>query len=79
MPVRARRPFLRARARRLGGLARSAVRPNHSLGATTMKDAQPVPFVVGRISKEGRRMMVLDPATPPPIPGPWDLRAVFTL
>jgi hypothetical protein len=44
-----------------------------------MKEAQPVPFVVGRISKEGRRMLVLDPATPPPIPGPWDLRAVFTL
>jgi hypothetical protein len=35
-----------------------------------------VPFVVGRIAKDGRRMMVLGQAAPP-IPGPWDLRAVF--
>ncbi|HEX8359329.1 MAG TPA: hypothetical protein VF613_04450 [Longimicrobium sp.] len=71
MPVR-RRPFA-------GGLTRAAGHPLSSAGVKTMKDAQPVPFVVGRITKEGRRMMVLDPATPPPIPGPWDLRAVFTL
>lgn len=43
-----------------------------------MKRMATVPFVVGRINKDGRRMMVLEPATPPPIPGPWDLRAVFT-
>jgi hypothetical protein len=35
-----------------------------------------VPFVVGRIAKDGRRLMVLGQTTPP-IPGPWDLRAVF--
>jgi hypothetical protein len=63
----------------MGALARITARHFPSAGATTMKDAQHVTFVVGRISKEGRRMMVLDPATPPPIPGPWDLRAVFTL
>jgi len=39
----------------------------------------PVPFVVGRLAKNDRRMVVLEPATPSPIPGPWDLRAVFTL
>ena len=38
-----------------------------------------VPFVVGRIAKADRRMLVLEPATPSPIPGPWDLRAVFGL
>jgi hypothetical protein len=43
-----------------------------------VKDAS-VPFVVGRLSKNDRRMVVLEPATPSPIPGPWDLRAVFTL
>jgi hypothetical protein len=42
-----------------------------------MKTTHTVPFVVGRIAKDGRRILVLDPATPPPIPGPWDLRAVF--
>lgn len=42
-----------------------------------MKTSATVPFVVGRITKDGRRMMVLEPATPPPIPGPWDLCAIF--
>ncbi|HET7464775.1 MAG TPA: hypothetical protein VFJ82_26265 [Longimicrobium sp.] len=46
--------------------------------AMVVKD-EPVPFVVGRISKADRRMVVLEPATPSPIPGPWDLRAVFGL
>lgn len=40
---------------------------------------EPVPFVVGRLSKADRRMVVLEPSTPSPIPGPWDLRAVFGL
>ena len=40
---------------------------------------EPVPFVVGRIAKADRRMVVLEKATPSPIPGPWDLRAVFGL
>lgn len=38
----------------------------------------PVPFLVGRISRGNRGMMVLDEATPPPIPGPWELKAVFS-
>ena len=42
-----------------------------------MKNPETTPFVVGRIAKDGRRLVVLDPATPAPIPGPWDLRAVF--
>jgi hypothetical protein len=45
----------------------------------TTKEEQSIPFVVGRISKADRRLMVLEPATPSPIPGPWDLRAVFGL
>ncbi len=36
------------------------------------------PFVVGRIAKDGSRMIVLERAAPAPIPGPWDLRAVFS-
>ena len=43
-----------------------------------MKDV-PVPFLVGRLSKNDRRIVILEPETPAPIPGPWDLRAVFTL
>jgi hypothetical protein len=44
-----------------------------------MKNPETTPFVVGRIAKDGRRLMVLNPtpASPAPIPGPWDLRAVF--
>jgi hypothetical protein len=42
-----------------------------------MNNAGTTLFVVGRIAKDGRRMLVLNPATPAPIPGPWDLRAVF--
>jgi hypothetical protein len=40
---------------------------------------EPVPFVVGRIAKADRRMVVLEKAIASPIPGPWDLRAVFGL
>ena len=40
---------------------------------------EPVPFVVGRIAKADRRMVVLEKAIQSPIPGPWDLRAVFGL
>lgn len=42
-----------------------------------MQGVQPVPFVVGRIGRDGKRMIVLESATPAPFPGPWDLRAVF--
>jgi hypothetical protein len=40
---------------------------------------EPVPFVVGRLARADSRLVVLEPATPAPIPGPWDLRAVFGL
>lgn len=45
----------------------------------TMVKDEPVPFVVGRIAKADRRMVVLEKAIQSPIPGPWDLRAVFGL
>ena len=32
-------------------------------------------FLVGRRSREGCRILVLAP-TPPPFPGPWELRGV---
>ncbi len=41
-----------------------------------MKRAEPVAFVVGRIARGGRKMIVMETAAPAPIPGPWDLRAV---
>lgn len=34
-------------------------------------------FVFGKISRDGRRAVVLPvPSTPPPFPGPWELRAI---
>ena len=68
------------RLRRLGSLRRP-IRPIPVAAhrRVPVKDVHPVPFVVGRLSKNDRRMVVLEPATPAPIPGPWDLRAVFTL
>jgi hypothetical protein len=36
-----------------------------------------LPFVVGRISKNDCRVIVLDRVFPMPIRGPWELRAVF--
>jgi hypothetical protein len=41
-----------------------------------MKRAAPVPFVVGRIARGGRKVIVMETAAPAPIPGPWDLRAI---
>jgi hypothetical protein len=43
-----------------------------------MKNETPVPFVVGRLGKDDRRMVVLDEKTPAPIAGPFELRAVFS-
>ncbi|HYJ78933.1 MAG TPA: hypothetical protein VEW03_05005 [Longimicrobiaceae bacterium] len=82
MPPARRRPFRRRRAalRRMGAMAR--VRGSHRSFARRrlmpVKD-EFVPFVVGRLAKSDRRMVVLEPETPSPIPGPWDLRAVFGL
>lgn len=86
MPRRSRLPFRARRAaqRRVGAMAPlrgpRATLPRSAKAKTmnAIKD-EPVPFVVGRISKADRRMVVLEPATPSPIPGPWDLRAVFGL
>jgi hypothetical protein len=76
-PARARTPV---RLRRFGALARPhRNRGKSALRSIPVKDVHPVPFLVGRLSKNDRRIMVLEPATPAPIPGPWDLRAVFTL
>lgn len=34
-------------------------------------------FVVGRISKQGSRLVFVRPPERPPFPGPWEVRAVF--
>ena len=41
-----------------------------------MPDPQHTAFAVGRITREGHRLMVLPTATPAPFPGPWELKAV---
>jgi hypothetical protein len=43
-----------------------------------MKTEPTVPFVVGRLGKNDKRMVVLEEKTPPPIQGPFELRAVFS-
>lgn len=45
--------------------------------AQTMKPAQHVPFVIGRLAKDGSRIVFLHPALRPPFPGPWEVRAVY--
>lgn len=35
------------------------------------------PFMIGRLSKDGNRILLLRPAAAAPFPGPWELRAVF--
>ncbi len=41
-----------------------------------MRAAEPVPFVVGRIARGGKKVIVMETATPAPIPGPWELKGV---
>jgi hypothetical protein len=36
-------------------------------------------FMVGRIDKEGRKIVFVNEAALPPFPGPWELHAVFTI
>jgi hypothetical protein len=36
-------------------------------------------FVVGRIDKQGRRLVFVNVPGEAPFPGPWDLHAVFTI
>lgn len=72
--------------RALGVLARVHVRAPRRRptsgghpGATALKPESTMPFLVGRMGKDDRRLVVLDgQQRPPPIPGPWDLRAVFS-
>ncbi|HEX8695063.1 MAG TPA: hypothetical protein VF746_21810 [Longimicrobium sp.] len=80
------RPFhaRRAAQRRLGVLARprwpgAESRRIGRKRTTMVTKEEPVPFVVGRLARADSRLVVLEPATPSPIPGPWDLRAVFGL
>jgi hypothetical protein len=78
----------RARIHRItvsrGRLARvrqgTAFRPGagRHIKRNAMKTEQTVPFVVGRLGKNDKRLMVLDDKTPPPIQGPFELRAVFS-
>jgi hypothetical protein len=35
-------------------------------------------FIVGRITKGERRLLFVRPPARPPIPGPWEVRAIFT-
>jgi hypothetical protein len=41
-----------------------------------MPESQHTAFAVGRITREGHRLMVLPTASPAPFPGPWELTAV---
>lgn len=78
----------RARYRRLqvsiGTLTRmrvgDAFRPGagRHIKGNAMKTEQTVPFVVGRLGKNDKRMVVLDDKTPSPIQGPFEIRAVFS-
>jgi hypothetical protein len=36
------------------------------------------PFVFGRIARDGKRVVVLQPAAAAAFPGPWELRAITT-
>jgi hypothetical protein len=67
----------RLRRVRLGPAFRPA-RAGRHLRESTMKNEGAVPFVVGKLGKDDKRMVVLDDKTPPPIQGPFELRAVFS-
>lgn len=36
-------------------------------------------FLVGRINKQGRRIVFVNEPAPAPFPGPWELHAVITI
>ncbi|HEU0015800.1 MAG TPA: hypothetical protein VFQ45_19130 [Longimicrobium sp.] len=38
----------------------------------------PVPFVVGKLGKDDKRLVVLDGPAKAPVSGPFELRAVFS-
>ncbi|HEX2079792.1 MAG TPA: hypothetical protein VHG08_18900 [Longimicrobium sp.] len=69
----------------LGRLRRVRAGTDFRLGASgrhlkgsTMKSEASVPFVVGKLGKDDKRLVVLEEKTPPPIQGPFELRAVFS-
>jgi hypothetical protein len=77
----ARRHRIRAAVGRLRVRPGTAFRPDTSgrhLKGSTMKNEASVPFVVGKMGKNDKRMVVLEEKTPPPISGPFELRAVFS-
>ena len=82
MPAARRRRA--ASGRSLGRLARvrlRAARPVRSgrhMKGVAMNSEATVPFVVGKRKKTDTSIVVLDTATPAPIPGPFELRAVFS-
>jgi len=43
-----------------------------------MKSEASVPFVVGKLGKDDKRLVVLEDKAKPPIQGPFELRAVFS-
>lgn len=44
-----------------------------------MDDRKSAVFVVGRIDKQGRRMVFVNEPVRPPFPGPFELHAVITI
>jgi hypothetical protein len=69
--------FGRLRRVRTGAAFRPDSAGRHLKGST-MKNEASVPFVVGKMGKNDKRMVVLEEKTPPPISGPFELRAVFS-
>jgi hypothetical protein len=67
----------RLRRVRVGTDFRPGASGRHLKGRT-MKSEASVPFVVGKLGKDDRRLVVLEEKTPPPIQGPFELRAVFS-
>jgi hypothetical protein len=61
---------------RVGGAFRPGA--GRHIKGSAMKTEQTVPFVVGRLGKNDKRMVVLDDKTPSPIQGPFEIRAVFS-
>jgi hypothetical protein len=52
--------------------------PSPSPPVEAVPETGSVPFVVGRLGRDDRRLVVLEDETPPPIAGPFELRAVFS-
>ena len=74
------RRIARSRGRLAWVRVGEAIRPGagRHVKGNGMKTEPTVPFVVGRLGKNDKRMVVLDDKTPPPIQGPFEFRAVFS-